>query len=114
MATIDKDGEKESVLRIKIPKADGNPDTRVYGYNVVVAGDDGKKVKKSVYARGYCMGEGFEPEGGVTTLEIPHSELPPGKKLTIAVRPCSSLATKGKAIASVLNMVTGNVRSLRV
>ena len=106
--------KRETVLRIKIPKADGNSATRVYGYNVVVMGEDGKKVKKSVYARGYCMGVGFEPEGGVTTLEIPQADLPPGKKLTIAVRPCSSLATKGKAIASVLNMVTGNVRSLRV
>ena len=90
----------ESVLRIKIPKADGNPDSRVYGYNVVVAGEDGTKLKKSVYARGYCMGIGHEPEGGVTTLEIPQSELPAGKRLAIAVRPCSSLATRGKPITT--------------
>ena len=89
-----------TVLRIKIPKADGNPDSRVYGYNVVVAGGDGMKLKKSVYARGYCMGIGYEPEGGVTTLEIPKSELPAGKRLIVAVRPCSSLGTKGKPITT--------------
>jgi len=76
-------------------------DPRVYGYNVVVAGEDGTKLKKSVYARGYCMGIGYEPDGGVTTLEIPQSELPAGKLLSIAVRPCSSLATRGKPITTI-------------
>jgi hypothetical protein len=91
-------------LSIKIPKADGNPDSRVYGYNVVVSGNDGKKLKKSVYARGYCMGKGYEPEGGVTTLEIPQSELPAGKRLAVAVRPCSSLATRGKPLVATFNV----------
>ena len=62
----------------------------------------GWKLKKSVYARGYCMGIGYEPEGGVTTLEIPQSELPAGKRLAIAVRPCSSLATRGNPITTTL------------
>ncbi len=92
--------KKESVLRVRIPKADGNPDSRVYGYNVVIAGEDGTKLKKSVYARGYCMGIGYEPDGGVTTLEIPQSELPAGKRQAIAVRPCSSRATRGKPITT--------------
>ena len=35
---------------------------------------------------------GHEPDGGVTTLDIPKSELPAGKKLTVAVRPVSSLS----------------------
>ena len=64
----------------------------------------GWKLKKSVYARGYCMGIGHEPEGGVTTLEIPQSELPSGKLLSIAVRPCSSLATRGKPISATLRV----------
>ena len=34
------------------------------------------------------------------TVDIPISELPAGKTLTIAVRPISSLGTKGKAIAT--------------
>ena len=38
--------------------------------------------------------------GGVTTLDIPKSELPPGKTLTFAVRPLTSLGTFGKAIAT--------------
>ena len=88
-------------VKIKIPKADGKPDCRVYGYQVAVAGEDKAAVlKKNVYARGYCMGIGHEPDGGVTTLEIPAAELPAGKELTIAVRPCSSLGTKGKTIGT--------------
>jgi len=68
------------------------------------AAPPGWKPKKSVYARGYCMGIGYEPEGGVTTLEIPQSELPAGKRLAIAVRPCSSLATRGKPISATLRV----------
>ncbi|MBE6395830.1 MAG: metallophosphoesterase [Lentisphaerae bacterium] len=92
-------------LRIKIPKADGNPKARVYGYQIVVAGDDRKAaLKKNCYARGYNMGMGHEPEGGVTTVEILASELPAGKKLAIGVRPCSSLGTKGKLIATTFRV----------
>ena len=102
-------------IKLSIPLADGNPDCRVYGYQVVVAGEPGgpstvsatdatkrvpPRIFKSVYARGYCMAPGFEPDGGVTALEIPVEELPAGKELTIAVRPCSSLGTKGRAIAA--------------
>ena len=88
-------------LRIKIPKADGNPDCRVYGYQIAVAGEDkAAMLKKNCYARGYNMGMGHEPDGGVTTIEIPAAELPAGKKLTVAVRPCSSLGTKGKTIGA--------------
>jgi hypothetical protein len=86
---------------IKIPLANGNPDSRVYAYEVVVAGDEGtEKLHKAVYAAGCNMGIGHEPNGGVTTLEIPKSELPPGKTLTFAVRPLTSLGTFGKPIAT--------------
>ena len=88
-------------LCVKIPLADGNPDSRVYAYEVVVVGDEGTpKLHKAVYAAGCNMGIGHEPNGGVTTLEIPASELPPGKTLTVAARPLSSLGTSGKAIAT--------------
>ena len=88
-------------LWLKIPLADGNPDSRVYAYEVVVTGDDlSKKLCKAVYAVGVHMGIGHEPNGGVTTLEIPKSELPPGKTLTFAVRPLSSLGTSGNSIAT--------------
>ena len=50
------------------------------------------------------MGIGHEPNGGVTTLEIPKSELPPGKTLTVAVRPLSSLGTSGKAITTTFKV----------
>ena len=53
------------------------------------------------------MGMGYEPDGGVTTLDIPQTELPPGKKLTIAVRPCSSLATRGNPLVTTFNIATG-------
>ncbi|MBQ3748576.1 MAG: metallophosphoesterase [Kiritimatiellae bacterium] len=87
-------------LTIKIPLADGNPDSRVYAYEVVVVGDEGTtKLHKAVYAAGCNMGIGHEPNGGVTTLDIPKPELPPGKTLTFAVRPLTSLGTAGKPIA---------------
>ena len=88
-------------LCVRIPLADGNSGSRVYAYEVVVVGDEGNpKLHKAVYAAGCNMGIDHEPNGGVTTLEIPKSELPPGKTLTFAVRPLSSLGTSGKAIAT--------------
>lgn len=88
-------------VKVSIPHANGNPDSRVYAYEVEVAGDDQEnKLCKSVYAAGCNMGIGREPNKGVTTLEIPKSELPEGKKLTVAVRPLSSLGTVGRAIAT--------------
>ena len=88
-------------LCVRIPLADGNPDSRVFAYDVVVMGDDPKKrLFKSVYFPGRNRGVGREPDHGITTMDIPKSELPAGKKLTVAVRPLSSLGTKGKAIAT--------------
>lgn len=88
-------------IRVRIPHADGNSGSRVYAYEVVVVGDEGNpKLHKAVYAAGCNMGIGHEPNGGVTTLEIPKSELPPGKTLTIAARPLTSLGTFGKPIAT--------------
>ena len=90
-----------TVLRIKIPLADGNPSSRVYVYEVAVSGDEGtQKLFKAVYAAGCNMGIGHELNGGVTELTIPKSDLPSGKELTIAVRPVSSLGTKGKTIGT--------------
>ena len=90
-----------SRLRVRIPLANGNPDSRVYAYEVVVVGEPGTpKLHKAVYATGCNMGIGHEPNGGVTTLEIAKDELPLGKTLTIAARPLSSLGTSGKAIAT--------------
>ena len=66
-----------------------------------MVGDEGApKLHKAVYAAGCNMGIGHEPNKGVTTLDIPKSELPPGKTLTVAVRPLSSLGTFGKAVAA--------------
>ena len=90
-------------LTIKIPLADGNPDSRVYAYEMVVVGDDPKaKLFKNACFEGVNAGIGHEPKNGITEVKIPAAELPAGKKLTIAVRPVSSLGTKGKAIAAKL------------
>ena len=90
---------------IKIPLADGNPSSRAYAYEVVAVGDEGTpKLHKAVYAAGVNMGIGHETNGGVTTLEIAKDELPPGKSLTFAVRPLSSLGTSGKAIMTTFNV----------
>ncbi len=91
----------EEAVKISIPLADGNPDSRVYAYEVVVIGEAGsQKLFKAVYAAGCNMGIGHETNGGVTALEIPKDELPPGKTLTVAVRPLTSLGTSGRAIAT--------------
>ena len=99
-----KDGKKprtEPGIRVSIPMADGNPASRVYAYNVVVVGDDVKdRFFKSVFFSGANAGIGHEPNHGITTVDIPQSVLPAGKKLTIAVRPVSSLGTKGKTIGT--------------
>ena len=81
-------------LRVRIPLADGNPESRVYAYEVVVSWKKAKLVK-AVYAKGVHMGVGHEPDGGVTTLDIPKAELPSGKALTFKVKPLSSLGTFG-------------------
>ncbi len=99
-----KKGEKprtEPGISIAIPLADGNPGSRVFAYDVVVVGDDvNARLFKSVYFEGCNLGVGHEPNKGLTTVEIPLSRLPAGKDLTIAVRPVSSLGTKGKAIGA--------------
>ena len=94
---------ESKVLRITIPLADGNPDSRVFAYDVVVLGDDVKaRFFKSVYYEGCNLGVGHEPGKGVTIVDIPQSQLPAGKKITIAVRPVSSLGTKGKTIGTAV------------
>ena len=93
--------DKIPSLCISIPMADGNPDVRPYAYNVVVVGDDPKvKFFKSEYFSGVNSGIGHEPNHGITCVTIPLAELPEGKKLTVAVRPVSSLGNKGKAIGT--------------
>ena len=102
-------------LCMKIPLADGNEKSRVFAYDVVVIGDDPKnKLFKSVYFEGCNLGIGHEPDHGVTTLEIPKSELPEGKKLTIAVRPISSLGTKGKPLVVTYSIGSGSVKPRKV
>ena len=86
-------------LSVTIPLADGNPDSRVYAYEVVVVGD-GKKLHKVVYAAGCNMGIGHEPNGGVTELLIPKSDLPSGNTLAFSVCPITSLGTRGQPLAA--------------
>ena len=89
-------------LRVSIPLADANPESRVYAYDVVVVGSDrGTKLFKCVYAAGANLGVGHEPHRGVTSLYVPKTQLPKGARLTIAVRPITSLGTAGHAIACV-------------
>ena len=94
-------GKMADALNLTIPLADGNPKSRVFAYDVVAIGDDpAKKFFKSAYFEGVNLGIGHEPDGGITKVELPMAELPAGKNLTIAVRPISSLGTKGKEIGA--------------
>ena len=89
------------MARLHGGNANGNPQSRVYAYEVVVVGDDPKaRLFKCVFAEGMNLGYGHEPNHGITMLEIPGDQLPAGKKLTIGVRPLSSLGTKGKTIST--------------
>ena len=97
-------------LKLKIPLADGNEKSRVFAYDVVVIGDDpAKKFFKSAYFEGCNLGIGHEPDHGVTSVDIQKSELPNGKNLTIAVRPISSLGTKGKVLIATYSTSTGRI-----
>jgi predicted phosphodiesterase len=90
-------------LIIKIPLADGNPKTRVYAYEVVVAGNKkSEKLVKAVYAAGCNMSIDKAHGGGVTVLGIPMSEMPGGDRYVINVRPITSLGTFGKSIRKVV------------
>ena len=92
-------------IRLTIPNANGNPQSRVYAYEVVIVGENPKvKLFKCVFAEGVNLAYGREPDCGITTLKIPNDQLPAGKKLTIGVRPLSSLGTKGKSITATLRV----------
>ena len=97
--------EKPS-LWIEIPMADGNPKSRVYAYDVVVMADDDSENRyfKSVFFAGVGFGEGHEDNDGITLVDVPVQDLPKGKKLTVAVRPVSSLGTKGKTIGTTMRV----------
>ena len=100
-------------IAVSIPLADGNPDSRVYAYDVVVAGAEGEpKLYKSVYASGCNMGIGHEP--AATTLNIPLKQLPKGDSLTVAARPLSSLGTSGRPISAIAPMKNLQASARRV
>ena len=108
-------GKMADALNLTIPLADGNPKSRVFAYDVVAIGDDpAKKFFKSAYFEGVNLGIGHEPDGGITKVELPMAELPAGKKLTIAVRPISSLGTKGKPLVVTYSTGTGSVNPRKV
>jgi len=98
--------EEKPSMWIEIPMADGNKKSRVYAYDVVVMADDDPKNRyfKSVHFQGVGFGEGHEDNGGITLVDVPIQDLPKGKKLTIAIRPVSSLGTKGKTIGKAVKV----------
>ena len=93
----------QTAVKLSIPLANANPDSRVYAYEVEVNSDDSNPLYKAVYASGVNLSMGNEPNGGVTSLSIPKEELPRNKTLSFTVRPLSSLGTKGKPITGEYN-----------
>jgi hypothetical protein len=98
--------EAQRSMWIEIPMADGNKMSRVFAYDVVIMADDdpNKRYFKSVHFAGVGFGEGHEDNDGITLLDVPVQDVPKGKKLTIAIRPVSSLGTKGKAIGKTVKV----------
>lgn len=92
-------------VQIDIPKADGNAASRVYAYDIEITGEKTAAVcRKAVYAAGVNLGMGHEPNGGVTTLVVPRRALPAGGRLTVVVRPLSSLGTVGRPLTCVAKL----------
>ena len=103
--------ETMDVLRIGIPLADGARSSRAYAYEVAVVDcESGTKLHKAVYAAGINLGIGHEPNGGITTLDIPAGELPRGGALVVAARPLSSLGARGQAISTRIPCVPLSIR----
>ncbi len=97
---------KEDKLQITIPCANGNKNSRVYAYEATISAIGiATKLLKCVFAEGLNLAIGSEPNKGVTSLDIPLTELPARKNLTLAVQPVSSLGTKGKPITLRINKV---------
>jgi predicted phosphodiesterase len=92
-------------LRLKIPLADGNPDSRAYAYELAIEGG-GKRLLKAVYCAGAHMGIGHEPDGGWTMLTISAAELPSGGTLAVSAVPLSSLGTRGAAITERIEVAS--------
>jgi predicted phosphodiesterase len=106
----------ESNLQIKIPCADGNPNSRIYAYEIEVTGEqktpkDNTKLLKAVYAAGVNMGIAHKINDGMTTLKIKKDELPPGEKLSFKVHPLTSLGTRGNPIVAEFN--TGEIKTVK-
>ncbi len=91
-------------LRVSIPKADGNANTRTFIYNIEFAADGQESLWKSVYAMGCNHGIGYEQNGGVTDLEVSREDLPDAKMLTVRVYPVSPLGLEGEPSTATLLM----------
>ena len=94
-------------FKLSIPPADGNPDCRVFSYDVAVSADESvKSVKplKCVFASGCNVNVAHAPHGGVTTVEFRKDELPSGDELTFAVTPRTCLGTAGASLKTGLSV----------
>ena len=89
----------DAAFRILVPLANANPESRVFAYELDVAGDaGGRNLVKATIASGCNVAIGHEPNGGVTSIAVSKSELPPGKNLTFKVYPLTSLGTRGRPL----------------
>lgn len=88
-------------ITLSIPLADGNPEARVYAYDVKIDGG-GTPVTRRVFAVGCNLPAGREPNGGATKMFVPAVTLPGGDLLVATVTPYSSLGTKGRPISALI------------
>lgn len=91
----------EDAVTLEIPAALANDRARVYLYDIVIVGDEGKDaaLRKCVYAAGCDFAQDCAAARGPTKVVVSRSELPKGRMLMFAVRPVSSLGTAGRAIS---------------
>ena len=96
--------ERQGSVRITIPNANGNANTRVFIYNVEFSALGQDSFWKSIYATGCDDGAGYERNGGVTVLDVSKWDLPPGRVFAVRAVPVSPLGLEGDPVSATLSV----------
>ena len=96
--------EGNGTVRLTIPRANGNANTRALIYNVEFATDTQESLWKSVYAAECDHGTGYEYNGGVTVLDVSKWDIPPGREFTVRAYPVSPLGLEGEPLFTTMTI----------
>ncbi|MGN0847808.1 MAG: endonuclease/exonuclease/phosphatase family protein [Kiritimatiellia bacterium] len=99
-------------VALDIPPATAREASRVYAYDIAIAADGNRRLRKSAYAAGCDYAANHPLAKGPTRVLLNPSELPGGKRLRVAVRPLSSLGTAGAACGTEVPAFFGADRAV--